>query len=107
MEVELEPEIVEWLLSLETLSFEVAEAHVDLLAEFGSTLRMPHSRALGEGLFELRFDMARQAWRITYWFSPARTIVLLTVFRKQRNNERSEIGRARTAMKTCQGVHQR
>ena len=27
---------------------------VELLIDFGSNLRMPHSRALGRGLFELR-----------------------------------------------------
>lgn len=68
---------------------------------------MPHSRALGEGLFELRFDMARRAWRITYWFTPTRAIVLLTTFRKQRNNEQPEIRRARAVMKHCQGEHLR
>jgi hypothetical protein len=106
-EVELEPEVGEWLLSLDIASFEIAEAHIDLLAEFGATLRMPHSRALGEGLLELRFDMSRRAWRITYWFTPTRAIVLLTTFRKQRNNEETEIRRARAAMRRCQGEHLR
>ena len=106
LEVELEPEVGEWLASLDTVGFEVAEAHIDLLAEFGSSLRMPHSRALGSGLFELRFDMARQSWRITYWFAGKATIVMLTVFRKQRNNERHEVARARDAMKRCQREHQ-
>jgi len=104
-EVELEPEVGEWLYSLDIAGFEIAEAHIDLLAEFGTRLRMPHSRALGEGLFELRFDMARRAWRITYWFTPTRAIVLLTAFRKQRNNEQVEIRRARAAMRRCQGEH--
>ena len=27
---------------------------VDLLVEYGPSLRLPHSRAFGEGLFELR-----------------------------------------------------
>jgi hypothetical protein len=106
MEVELEPEVVDWLSSLDIVGFEVVEAHIDLLAEFGSALRMPHSRPLGEGLFELRLDMARQSWRLTYWFATRATIVLLTVFRKQRNNERHEVARAREAMKRCQGGHQ-
>jgi hypothetical protein len=104
-EVELEAEVADWLASLDVTAFEVAEAHLDLLAEYGSTLRMPHSRTLGDGLFELRFDMTRRSWRIAYWFAGRRTIVLLTVFHKQRNNERHEIARARDAMTRCQGGH--
>lgn len=62
---------------------------------------MPISRALGAGLFELRFNLDRSAWRITYFFAAKRRIVLLTVFRKQRRNERLEVRRARRAMSRC------
>ncbi|MGK2959471.1 MAG: type II toxin-antitoxin system RelE/ParE family toxin [Acidimicrobiales bacterium] len=57
--------------------------------------------ALGEGMFELRFDLTRVAWRIAYFFAKDRRIVLLTVFRKQRQNERHEVQRARLAMNRC------
>ncbi len=76
-------------------------AHVDRLADRGNVLRMPASRALDDGLFELRFDLVRTAWRITYHFAADRRIVLLTVFRKQRQNERHEVQRARQAMGRC------
>jgi len=99
--VELEPEVEQWMLELSLVDFAAVLAHVERLAERGNTLRMPASRALGGGLFELRFDRGRVAWRITYWFAPQRRIVLLTVFRKQRNNERTEVERARLAMKRC------
>jgi hypothetical protein len=49
--------------------------------------------------------MSRQAWRITYWFAPRQLIVLLTVFRKQRNNEQHEIERAHQALKQCMEDH--
>ncbi len=62
---------------------------------------MPHSRSLGAGLFELRFDLDRVACRVTYFFTEPRRIVLLTVFRKQRQNERHEVQRARDAMARC------
>lgn len=62
---------------------------------------MPASRPLGDGLFELRFDVSRVAQRITYYFADNRRIVLLTVFRKQRQNERTEVQRARWAMNRC------
>lgn len=71
--------------------------HVERLAERGNQLRMPASPSLGGGLFELRFDLTRVAWRITYFFASYRRVVLLTVFRKQRQNERHEsIGHAWT-----------
>lgn len=99
--VELEPEVEVWLDGLSVKEFAVVLAHVDRLAERGSALRMPASRALGDGLFELRFDLGRTARRVTYYFGPDRRIVLLTAFRKQRNNERTEVRRARQAMVRC------
>lgn len=99
--VEVEPEVEEWLDGLAVKEFALVLAHLDRLAERGSGLRMPASRSLGDGLFELRFDFGRVARRITYYFAPARRIVLLTVFRKQRQNERAEVRRARQAMERC------
>lgn len=45
--------------------------------------------------------MVRPAWRISYYFAAERRIVLLTVFRKQRQNERIELQRATRAMERC------
>lgn len=91
----------QWLDQLRPGEFGAVAFHIDRLAENGARLRMPHSRALGEGLLELRVDLGRSAWRITYWFAPGRRIVLLTVFRKQRMNERAEVERGRRAMARC------
>ena len=99
--VELEPEVEHWLDRLVVTEFAAVLPHIERLAERGSQLRMPASRALGDGLFELRFDIGRVAWRITYFFAADRRIVLLTVFRKQRQNERNEVQRARWAMNRC------
>ena len=74
---------------------------VDRLAVLGSLARMPLSRALGDGLFELRFTLGPTARRITDRFTKDGRIVLLTTFRKQRNNERNEIERARRAAADC------
>ena len=100
-EVELEPEVEEWLDSITLTEFASVLPHIERLAERGSALRMPASRALGDGLFELRFDLNRVAWRIAFFFAGAKRIVLLTVFRKQRMNERQEVKRARAAMARC------
>jgi hypothetical protein len=100
-EVELEPEVEEWLDGITMKEFASVLPRIERLAELGSASRMPASRSLGEGLFELRFDLDRVAWRITFFFADGRRIVLLTVFRKQRTNERREVERARIAMQRC------
>ena len=46
--------------------------------------------------------MGPTARRITYRFTTDNRIVLLTTFRKQRNNERTEIERARQVAKLDQ-----
>lgn len=99
--VEMEPEVEEWLESLGPSHFASAASRIDYLSEVGSQIQMPRSRPLGAGLFELRFGVDRAAMRITYFFPGSRRIVLLTVFRKQRQNERAEVERARRVMATC------
>ena len=74
---------------------------IDRLAVQGSLARMPMSKSLGDGLLELRFTLGPTARRITYRFTPAGRIVLLTTFRKQRNNERSDTTRARAIAAAC------
>jgi hypothetical protein len=75
----------------------------NLLSERGVALREPHTRQLRRGLGELRFHLGPQsdAVRFSYWIGPGRRIVLLTVFRKQRQHERAEIERAAAAMRRC------
>lgn len=87
--------------NLTPIEFALTLPHIERLAEQGNRLRMPASSPLGDGLFELRFDLGQVAWRIPFFFSTDRRIVLLTVFRKQRMNERTEIARARAAMVRC------
>ena len=81
--------------------FALVLPHIERLSERGNALRMPASRSLGDGLFELRFDLHRLVWRMTFYFARGERIVLLTVFRKQRMNERVEVQRARDAMRRC------
>lgn len=100
-EVELHDEIVEWMDSLGDDEWDRTVVVIDRLVALGPTARMPLSRSLGEGLFELRFTLGTTARRITYRFTQDSRIVLLTTFRKQRNNERTEIARARRACEDC------
>lgn len=94
-DIELLDEIVEWLDTLSDAEHDRVVVLVDRLAGLGSRARMPFSRSLGQGLFELRFTLGPTARQITYRFTKDGRIVLLTTFRKQRNNERGEIDRAR------------
>ncbi len=59
-----------------------ALALLKLLAESGNALRMPHSKPLGEGLFELR---GRQV-RIFYVFRRGHRVVLLDGMIKKRGD---------------------
>lgn len=103
--VELEPEVEKWMLALPMSQFGLVLPLVERLAEIGNQMSFPHSKSLGAGLFELRFNNANQTWRITYYFANDRRIVLLTVFAKQRLNERHQIQRARHALTRCQTEH--
>jgi len=74
---------------------------IDRLIAPGSLARMPLSKSLGDGLFELRFTLGPTARRIRYRFTKDGRIIRLTTFRKQRNNERNEITRARKVAEDC------
>jgi putative component of toxin-antitoxin plasmid stabilization module len=100
-DVELHDEIVDWLDTLPGREWDRVVVIVDRLAGLGSRARMPLSRSLGDGLFELRFTLGPTARRITYRFTRDGRIILLTTFRKQRNNEADEITRARKVADDC------
>jgi putative component of toxin-antitoxin plasmid stabilization module len=100
-ELELHDEIVEWMDTLDAKEWTRTVVVIDRLATLGSTARMPLSKSLGDGLFELRLTLGPTARRITYRFTKDGRIILLMTFRKQRNNERNEIDRARKAAESC------
>jgi len=100
-EVELEPEVRDWLLALEGTDFDRVRFHVDRLADIGPLLDEHHTRQLEGKLRELRFFLSGRPTRITYWIAPGRRIILLTVFVKTQRQERREIRRAKQAMERC------
>jgi hypothetical protein len=99
--VELEPEVRDWLESLPTALFAHAAFYVDLLAEQGALLGEPYTKQLDGKLRELRFNLDRDAVRVTYWIASGRRIILLTVFRKTRMREDQEVARARRVLARC------
>ena len=56
---------------------------VELLTEFGPRLRMPHSRSLGGGLFELRPRGREGIGRVLYCFLLGERVVVLHAFLKK------------------------
>ncbi|WP_280869954.1 type II toxin-antitoxin system RelE/ParE family toxin [Streptomyces sp. MJP52] len=104
--IELEPEVRDWLQALPAKHFLKVDEYVGLLAEYATALGEPYARHLGDGLRELRPTLDGADIRITYWLTPARTAVLLTVFRKTRMREDAEVERAKRAQKICEAEHE-
>jgi len=96
-------EVEEWYSGLDIKDRARTDRVLELLADEGPMLGMPHSRRLGEGLRELRFTCEGVARRITYTLEPERRVITLTTFRKQRQNETREITRSRNVLKKHRG----
>ena len=101
-EVELEPEVRDWVEGLDDQRWAQAMFHLDLLEERGVLLGEPYTRQLSGKLRELRFYCGGERIRISYWIAPGRRITALTVFAKTRMRETAEIARAAAAMARCQ-----
>jgi phage-related protein len=73
---------------------------VDLLIEFGPGLRMPYSRAMGAGLFELRPRGRDGVGRALYCFVTGQKVVILHAFvKKTQQAPQRELRIARKRMK--------
>lgn len=107
-DIEIEPEVRQWLDGLSAREYRRACYYADLLAENATTLGEPVSRHLSGPVRELRFALGpdHEAIRLTYWVAPNRTVVLLTVFRKTKMRETSEVQRALWAHKRCAEQHE-
>ncbi|MDQ0775259.1 hypothetical protein QF026_003725 [Streptomyces aurantiacus] len=106
-EIEIEPEVRDWLELLPFRLYRRVEDKTDRLLDGPTTLGEPYSRHLGGKLRELRFELDGEAVRIPYWLAPGQRIVLLTVFRKTRMREAAEVERAHQAQKVCEAEHGR
>lgn len=84
---EIEPEVREWLDNLSDSDFKRVDEVAGLLAEKGAELGGPWSDHLEGPVWELRVRLRDVAARVTYWCTPGRTIVLLTVFRKTKQHD--------------------
>ena len=73
-----------WLKQLDDLQLECVTEEINLLKLYGNSLKMPHSKPLGKGLFELR--ERKYGFRIYYCFLPKQTIFLLMAGDKASQN---------------------
>jgi phage-related protein len=74
---------------------------------YGPDLGMPHTRAMGEGLFELRLKAAKGIARVFYCTLVGRRIVMLHQFiKKSKKTPRKEIEIARKRMKEVKDAEQ-
>nr|WP_206171254.1 type II toxin-antitoxin system RelE/ParE family toxin [Trinickia terrae] len=73
---------------------------LDLMQEFGANLCMPHSRAMGDGLFELR-PMGREGiGRVLYCTHAGQQVVVLHSFvKKTEETPHHELRKARARLK--------
>lgn len=84
-----------WFDELSMLQFKAVAKELMLLQRCGNQLRLPHSRSLGQGLFELR---ERQfGYRIYYSFQPGSNIVILQAGDKSTQQSDIRIARIRLA----------
>lgn len=73
---------------------------VELLAEHGPSLRLPHSRAFGDGLFELRPRGRAGIGRAFYCFLIGKKVIVLHAFiKKTQQTPDSELKLARKRLK--------
>jgi phage-related protein len=76
---------------------------VQLLVEYGPSLRLPHSRALGDGLFELRRRGRAGIGRAFYCFMLGKRVTVLHAFiKKTQETPDRELKLARKRLKELQ-----
>lgn len=76
---------------------------VELLVEHGPSLRLPHSRAFGDGLFELRPKGRSGIGRAFYCYMVGKQVIVLHAFiKKSQQTPDNELKLARKRLKEVQ-----
>ncbi len=80
--------------------------YTDRMEVYGPDLGMPHTRAMGEGLFELRLKAAEGIARVFYCTMVGRKIVMLHQFiKKSDKTPPRELAIAQRRMKEFKNAH--
>ena len=85
--------VKKWINNLEYEKFDAIAKELALLEIFGNELVLPHSKALGRGLFELR--ERQYGYRIYYCFNGKRLILLIAGGNKASQEQDIKIARER------------
>jgi len=85
--------IEKWLEKLTTEQFKSIAKELSILEKIGNELKLPHSRSLGNGLFELR--ERRFGYRVYYCFYGDKLIILLAAGDKQSQENDIKVARER------------
>jgi len=81
--------------------------YAERMEHFGPDLGMPHTRAMGNGLFELRLKAAEGIARVFYCTLVGRRIVMLHHFiKKSEKTPRNELEKARRRMNEVKDAKQ-
>ena len=76
---------------------------LELLIEHGTSLRLPHSRAFGDGLFELRPKGRSGNGRAFYCYMQGKRVIVLHAFiKKSQQTPDNELKLARKRLKEVQ-----
>lgn len=79
---------------------------LDLLEEYGNQLRMPYSKALEDGIFELRIKFSSDIARIFYFFYVGNKIVVTNGFvKKTQKTPKDELAKAKRYKKDYERRH--
>lgn len=73
----------EFILSLDTKMQAKMFRELELLETFGNELREPHSKSLGDGIYEIRAKVASDITRVLYFFVVNKKIILTNGFVKK------------------------
>lgn len=80
--------------------------YTDRMEVFGSDLGMPHTRPMGEGLFELRLKASEGIARVFYCAMVGKKIMMLhQVIKKTEKTPPRELSTARQRMKEVKNAH--
>lgn len=100
----LQKELLAWPSGLQARYLRLAER----LEIFGPNLGMPHTRAMGDGLFELRVMAGEGIGRVFFCAVIGRRIVMLHQFvKKSQKTPAKELETARKRMKEWNHAHPR
>ena len=99
-----QPVVHKFVKSLDAISYAKALRQIELLETYGSELSMPHAKALGSGLIELRVRGKREV-RIFYAFAKGKRIFLLHGFiKKTQKTPKKELDIARDRQKEIENL---